>query len=112
MAYCRFSSDNFQCDVHCSAEVVEDGSTVWITHVAASTGRGTTAREPIRLPHAGESFEDTSAAACLARLRELKRVGYRIPDRALLRLEQEMTADDEMPAEIDFSTGTRGKFFR
>jgi hypothetical protein len=111
MAYCRFSSDNFNCDVHCSAEECEDGSTVWVTHLAAHRRIGGR-KEPLDLPHAGESYEDASAAACLARLRELRRMGYRFPDRALQRLEEDAAgAAPEMPAEIDFSTGERGKFF-
>lgn len=88
MAYCRFSSDNFNCDVHCSAEECEDGSTVWVTHLAAHRRIGGR-KEPLDLPHAGESYEDASAAACLARLRELRRMGYRFPDRALQRLEED-----------------------
>lgn len=49
-------------------------------------------REAIPLPYAGESFDEPTIDAALARLHELRSLGYRFPDSVLERLEQEKSA--------------------
>lgn len=102
MSYCRWSSNNFKCDVYCyqSAEG-------FVTHVASHRVVGdvpklpdlgepadafvkawkaqsdfvtNAKRTPIGLPHAGESFTDPDMESFLARLVELKKAGYEVPD--------------------------------
>lgn len=105
MSYCRWSSDNWKCDVYC----YEDVSGGWTTHVAASKRKGVPEANfpeedteegkakwaaemkakmdflkdapliPIGLPHYGESFNDGSLEAFKARLTMLKGVGYNVP---------------------------------
>jgi hypothetical protein len=124
MAYCRFSSDDWQCDVYCYASV----SGAWVTHVAAVRHvgelphRGAWAefirgrispsdyaaihaeqmrfldespREPIGLPFDGQSFDDVGPLQCRARLIELRALGYRFPDAVLAELAAEGGGVDE-----------------
>jgi len=115
MAYCRWSSDDYQCDVYC----YEDVSESWITHVAnrryvfkeplpppvdfdknpegwfarhkqiRSLLDGSTMVE-ILLPYAGETFEDASLADMIVTLQRLKDTGYRIPDWVFEDMRQEL----------------------
>ncbi|NII53536.1 hypothetical protein [Luteibacter sp. SG786] len=117
MSYCRWSTDDFQCDLY----VYESVGGFWSTNVA---GNRIVYKEPlpapvpytaerfrewlerdervfqmideadridIDLPHAGESFEDPTPGACADRLEYLKGLGYRFPDDVIeaLREEQE-----------------------
>lgn len=119
MSYCRFSSDDFRCDVY----VYEDAYGGWVTHVA---GRRHVIDEDalpppvewipgdedsvhrwferyrqvsklidgaelvdIGLPHDGASFNDPTPGACADRLEQLRELGYRVPDRAIKRLREE-----------------------
>ena len=101
MSYCRWSSDNWKCDVY----VYEDVNGGWTTHVAGRrrlkldtlpqspydllTGGsvpenwneiyrayhdalGKLPFEDITLPHAGESFNDATPQDCADRLKELR----------------------------------------
>lgn len=106
MSYCRWSSDDHQSDVYC----YENVSGAWTTHVAGRRYTFTgplppplpdhaTAVEhmnrmyevrcllgalvPIGLPYDGETFDDGSAAEMLARLLDLRKVGYRVPEDAI-----------------------------
>lgn len=117
MSYCRFSSDDFCCDVY----VFEDVSGGYTTYVAANRVDFKEAlpsklsydnpdyfnRElqvlkmvheseklPINLPFAGEHFHDASAQECIGTLEMLKKTGYRVPDYAI-----ESLADDVSQAE-------------
>mgnify|MGYP000935111319 FL=1 len=140
MSYCRFSSDNFRCDVY----VYEDCYGGWTTHVAGrrhlfpvlpsisgtpvllwlgikfgpghkatypSRAHAATAacwiwivvrwerlrdwlldRNPLRpigLPFDGERYNDDTPGECAARLKELSRIGYNVPKRAIKALEIE-----------------------
>lgn len=51
----------------------------------------TAEREPIGLPHDGESFVLDSAQQAAEKLKELKAIGYRVPDYAIKKLEDEPT---------------------
>lgn len=115
MSYCRFSSDDFQCDVY----VYEDCYGGWTTHVAschrvfreplppviewsednheAFCERDTRVMEmvdkaelvPIGLPHDGAFFNDETPGECAERLKELKAMGYLVPQYAIDALLEE-----------------------
>ena len=115
MSYCRWSSDDFQCDVYCY-ESVYGG---FETHVA---GLRRVFKEPlppevpfekehleafvarrqkimamceestlvkIGLPCDGKDFIDDDAGSCAARLMDLKSMGYRVPQYAIDALFEE-----------------------
>jgi hypothetical protein len=122
MSYCRWSSDDFQCDVY----VYEDCAGGFTTHVA---GRRHVFKEPlppvvpmdeklkdeyferyekvnkmldeanlvdIELPYAGESFNDDTAGECADRLEELRDIGYIVPQYAIDALREEaLESEDE-----------------
>lgn len=105
MSYCRWSTDDFQCDLY----VWEDANGGWRIAVAA---RRTVFDEPLPppvpsssaniveeciarhqlvgtlpyhhedldLPHAGETFEEPTASAAADRVAALRVLGYRCPD--------------------------------
>lgn len=115
MSYCRWSSDDFQCDVY----VYEDVSGGFTTHVAGNRlvyanplppevpldrdhfgawmerhqavmkMADEATRVEISLPHAGESFNDPTAAACADRLESLRELGYVVPQYAIDALREE-----------------------
>ena len=115
MSYCRFSSDDFKCDVY----VYEDVQGGFTTHVAGnriiyseplppeipcnqenmrawvrreskvSKIIDASGREDIELPYAGESFNDVSAAECADRLESLRSIGYIVPQYAIDALRTE-----------------------
>lgn len=119
MSYCRFSTDDYQCDVY--VYEAEDGFT---THVAAnriifteqmppyvSLGDNVEAwharhlvvmeavsraeRKNIGLPHDGACFVDSTAEDCAARLDSLKAMGYNVPKNAIDALMSEAIAETE-----------------
>jgi hypothetical protein len=112
MSYCRWSCDNFNCDLYC----YEDASGGWTTHVAGNRHIGecpgwswedtpekmvadvqaqyewlqSCAREKITLPHAGATFNDPTIEGFRARLLALREIGYRFPDYVLAAVEAEI----------------------
>lgn len=112
MSYSRFSSDDWSCDLYIYADV----SGGWTIHVAGnrinpeveipsvpqfieSDPEGwlekynaqmevvdKARRVHIDLPHAGETFHEPTPEATLDRVRELRALGYRCPDRVEERL--------------------------
>lgn len=121
MSYCRWSSDDFQCDVY----VYEDVGGGWTTHVAArryvfdkplpeqvsvnpDNFKEWYARQQavsamlkretmamIGLPHDGASFNDGTPGECADRLESLRAMGYRVPQDVIdtiRRLEEESDA--------------------
>lgn len=118
MSYCRFSSDNWRCDLYC----YEDVGGGWTTHVASNRYAGdipevpelprdgpadewiaahraqsdwirTADRAPIDLPYAGARFNDPDLESFLARVRMLRDAGLNVPtwvDDAIL---EELEAD-------------------
>lgn len=107
MSYCRFSTKD--CDLYC----YEDVSGGFTTHVAARRARpgvkdpkfpatgGRAAivrwlrevednRVQIGLPYDGQSFNDPDLPSFLARVKHLKAVGYRVPDRVIREIEEEI----------------------
>ena len=112
MRYCRWSSDGFMCDVY----VYENVSGKWTTHVADNRileraperwwngitdeefheanekynkHMDTVGRESIGLPHDGETFDDDTPGECADTLKELKRIGYNVPQYAIDELRNE-----------------------
>lgn len=112
MSYCRFSSDNWKCDIYCY-----EGGSGFVTHVAGNRVVGdipktppitkenmpaymvahraqmafldTCKRAPIDLPHAGKSFDDPDAGSCADRLESLRAIGYHVPQYAIDTLREE-----------------------
>lgn len=120
MSYCRFSSDDYQCDLYCYADVAGG----YTTHIASNRVvypdplpdkvpfdsvdpepwlerhrkimeiLETVKREPITFPHAGESFNDATLDAFLERLIELKKLGYRFPDSVIEAVKEELEEEN------------------
>ena len=112
MSYCRFSSDDWMCDVYC----YEHCNGGFITHVAASrrvarpattldwtngitlcaTNKaqmaelGAIGSAPIGLPFDGETFNDASLENMRLRLMALKECGYNVPNFVFDRIDQEI----------------------
>jgi hypothetical protein len=120
MSYCRWSSDDYTCDVY----VYEDVSSGWTTHVASNRvvwddrrpapvpfdtssdeafkrwfGRGREVmdlldvmpRREIGLPHDGETFSDDTPGECAETLLMLKSLGYNVPQDAIDALRDEQS---------------------
>lgn len=117
MSYCRWSSDNFGCDLYCYESA--DG---FVTHVAKSRHVGqipecdlsllmgseadrqrfvdqhrrqsewlsTCELAPIGGPCDGETFVDDDLESFLARLIELQGLGYRVPDSVIEDVRDEL----------------------
>lgn len=119
MSYCRFSDDDFQCNVYCYADEMggytthvavncpvldgtlpprvpfdKDHVDAWfLRHKAAMAWVKKAARLPIGLPHDGACFNDPDAASAVGRLQMLKAAGYNVPQSAIDALFEE--ANDE-----------------
>jgi len=115
MSYCRWSTDDYQCDVY----VYEDVAGGFTTHVATNRPvykkdlppkisdiaenfdaffkrQGiihdmleNAERKAIGLPHDGETFNDDTAIECAIRLEHLKSIGYNVPQSAIDALRSE-----------------------
>ena len=116
MSYCRWSSDNWRCNLYC----YEGGG--WTTHVAGRQRVGVENLPPnplgiigkldpdewmlrykahhvaleslpfadIDLPHAGETFHDATLEEFKERLLYLRGIGYHFPDHVLERVNEEI----------------------
>jgi hypothetical protein len=125
MSYCRFSCDNFQCDVYC----YEDISGGFTTHVAGNRCVGEIPKVPslstvkkgdeqsmqnyidahnaqmqflencerveIESEHAGKSYNDDDLSGLLARLTMLKECGFNVPDFVFESIKEELADDDK-----------------
>lgn len=120
MSYCRWSSSNFGCDlyvyedtgggwtIHVAAnrvvghvpEVVwpidpndPEANARFATTQSEQTKFVVSAkREPIALPHAGETFNLPTALACAEKVEELAALGYRVPAYVAATLREEADA--------------------
>lgn len=114
MAYCRWSSDDFRCDLYCyesdtftthvagnrivgdipevpRLEDTDESRTAWtIASAERSAFLENCDRVDIELPHVGETFYDPDLESFLERLLHLRSVGYIFPDRVLDRVRDEI----------------------
>ncbi len=116
MSYCRWSSDDFNCDLYCYADCMGG----YTTHVASNRVVGDVPKVPWSLlnegkftefveaskkqsdflekcehrkiggPYDGQSFNDRTLEDFLARLIELRKVGYHFPDYVIEDVKEEM----------------------
>lgn len=118
MSYCRWSSDDWKCDLYCY-EYVHGG---YLTHVAdrrlisilptspkIEDGNfdeffrihreqmkilETAEYEDIDLPYAGETFNDPNLPSFLDRVTSLKELGYHVPDYVIEMIQEEIKEND------------------
>lgn len=114
MSYCRWSDDDYKCDVYvyqsasCGGYVTHVAGSryvfkaelpapvkfsdidAWIArHKAISDMVDDADMEPIGLPHDGEDFTDTYPEDCANRLERLRALGYNVPQYAIDSLREE-----------------------
>jgi hypothetical protein len=111
VSYCRFSSDNFACDVYVWEDAgggfriavagnrvvgevpvlpaLDDVAAYAAAHQAQMAFIGTAQREPIGGPHDGALLSCADAAACAEQLDALRALGYRVPQYAIDALRAE-----------------------
>jgi hypothetical protein len=118
MSYCRWSSDDFQCDVYCYAHcdggfrihvatnrptfkeplpppAAEGDSNAWVARVQKVMKMLDDAeRKPIGLSLDGQTFHEATEMDCVKRLLEIRTAGYNVPQYAIddLRAEAEQEA--------------------
>lgn len=106
MAYCRFSTNDFGCDLYCYEDVMGGYTThvaavkvvfdqplpdpvplnhenpgVWLQrHEQVMQMAKRCGRVPIGLPYDGQTFNDATLDDFLSRLQLLRDAGYRFPD--------------------------------
>ncbi|HEX3862744.1 MAG TPA: hypothetical protein VHY35_13720 [Stellaceae bacterium] len=122
MSYCRWSSDDWRCDLYC----YEDVSGGWTTHVANLRRVGNIPKVDwnllstdvrkfnrqyaaqrasldkmelvnIGLPHDGETFHDYSLEDFRDRITMLRDAGYSCPDYVLEEIDEEIQERDATP---------------
>ena len=119
MSYCRFSSDDFQCDVYTYADVY-GGYTTYVAsykyifkkplppEVDISDSKAWCKRSvkvgkivdkaksvPIGLKYDGACFNDDTAAECADTLEMLREEGYRVPQYAIDALREEAMEEED-----------------
>lgn len=123
MSYCRWSSMNWTCDLYCYADITggwtthvaprrriepvpEDRQEDFIAgkisldectelHRQQMTALERIPFEPLRLPHAGETFRDSTLVEFRRRLLELRRLGYRFPEEVIDQIDAELAEETE-----------------
>lgn len=116
MSYCRWSTDDFLCDLYCyedcaggfttniagrrvvyseplpePLELTPGNVEKWFErHQKVMEMHKSGTFEPITLPCAGESFNDDTLEEFLDRLIELKNIGYRFPDYVIETVQEEI----------------------
>lgn len=119
MSYCRWSSNDFRCDVYvfessegwetmvaCRRHLVPDADIPppinFLEDTSGYMSRERRVREMIEtagyaaigLPHDGECFLDCSPGECADRLEGLQALGYRVPGYAIDALREEQAERD------------------
>lgn len=131
MSYCRFSSDNWKCDVYCYGA---SGGT-FVTHVAKNKTVGeapplnwdflkspdneesieqfmeqhkaqmawleTAERKPIGLEYDGDTFQDPDLHQFLVTLKMLKGAGYNVPQYVIDEVELEIVDEAKLKGGSD-----------
>jgi len=85
MSYCRWSSDNWQCDLYCYDDI-SGGITTHVAGYRCVKGR----KRRIGLPHDGERFNDPDSKSFLRRLLYLRSLGYRFPDYVIEQVKKDI----------------------
>jgi hypothetical protein len=125
VSYCRWSSNNWDCDLYC----YEDVSGGWTTHVAGNRIVGeipkvdtagfyaeridaeeytrqhraqrefldTCKRAPIGLMYDGKSFNDPDLESFLMRVLTLREIGYHVPDFVIESIKGEIADEQSNP---------------
>lgn len=113
MSYCRFSSMSGRCEIYLyygyngySLSVAANRTVTELPDIAEIDIEGYLVRQqllkhnpdlvkhvPIELPYAGKSFSFDDKESCIAMLKELKALGYIMPDWLISELEQEQAID-------------------
>lgn len=122
MSYCRWSSDDYRCDVY-----VYESADGFMTHVASNRVLPCRPLPPaelnpsvmdwiarhemvteiisssihadITLDHAGETFTDATPGDCADRLEELRSIGYHVPQYAIDELREDQRLIDSTAAD-------------
>jgi hypothetical protein len=84
MSYCRWSTNNFQCDAY-----VYESDDGWVLELAAKRYQDDGTIVEIGLPYDGQSFLFSHPIECAIKLLEMKLVGYWIPQYAITDLIEE-----------------------
>ena len=121
MSYCRWSSMNWTCDLYCYADITggwtthiaprrrveavpEDRQEDFIArkisldeytdlHRRQMIALERIPFEPLRLPHAGETFHDSTLAEFKRRVLELRQLGYRFPDEVIDQIDADLAEE-------------------
>jgi hypothetical protein len=129
MSYCRWSSMNWTCDLYCYADITggwtthvaprrridavpEDRQEDFIArkisiaeytqlHSQQMIALQRIPFEPLRLPHAGETFHDSTLAQFKRRLLELRQLGYRFPDDVFDQIDAELAEEVEVQLTVE-----------
>lgn len=112
MSYCRFSTDDFQCDVY-AYEDVRGGWTICVAATRSAPGAwahafdglgpvisGSDALAAVKavrvdllnLPSAGERFNEPTLRAFRDRMTALREEGFRFPDNVFEQIDEEIAA--------------------
>ena len=124
MSYCRWSSDNFHCDLYCyqsdqgyvthvartriTSYLPKPSSSKWITKIPLRLGwpiwwlrlwywnwwMEKATRTPIDLPHDGENFLNEDLDGFLRTLLHLRRAGYRFPAHVIEAVLEELVEEN------------------
>lgn len=114
MSYCRWSSDDFGCDlyvyeaedgiaIHVASRRVlgevpkidwSSGESLFTTYKVQMEFMETAERESIGLPYDGESFYGMSHEEAITWLEELKEVGYKFPQDVIEALKEELKSEE------------------
>lgn len=124
MSYCRWSSDNFKCDIY-AYESCHGGFDIWIAsnrivgeppkggyglilednskeniekfveqERARSKWMDSCKREPIELPFVGDHFNEPDLESFYNRMIKLRGIGYNFPDYVLETIKEEMNESE------------------
>jgi len=92
MSYCRWSSDDFRCDLYCYADI-GGGYTTYVAKVRF-LGADHSQTVAIGLPHDGETFNDPDLPSLLTRIMSLVALGYHAPAYTIQRIRAEIAAQE------------------